>query len=62
MSAWDQLEQHLEEQWEEESCPHGIHPDSGHPCTECMVEARPEPWEKEYQQWLTTVERQHDEE
>jgi hypothetical protein len=50
-------------QQEREECEHGIHPDSGHPCGECLAA------EADYQQmlsedpgysaWLSNLERKH---
>lgn len=31
------LQDTLQEEYESECCPHGIHPDSGHVCLECLV-------------------------
>lgn len=48
-------EQNLEELYESECCEHGIHPDSGHPCIECLLNNDPG-----YEQWLTQLEQEHE--
>lgn len=34
---WYQVQHQIEQWLQEQTCEHGIHPDSGHVCVECLV-------------------------